>query len=415
MTAPEQTRTVLVIGATGRTGRHVVAGLLERDVDVRALVRHRLIANLPDQVTTVQGTLEDSATLTEAARGADAAFLLWPMAEVDPATVVSALASQVQHVVYLSAAGDLARTDGDAEAMAGIYAQVEQAIMDSGVTWTFVRAGGFAANTLEWAEQVRAGDTVRTPYPDAGRSLIHERDIADVAVEALLDPDLAGRAVAITGPETLTQREQVAAIGAALGRGLHVESQPIEEARAVYAEMMGEDFAEQALTYWGTLVDAPELVRDGVRKVAGHPPRSFAEWARDHTGDFVRLSTAQVAQGYADALGRGDMDAASRLLHPDVVRMAPLEEGGREVAVQGFAAIAENAARQSADVELERVEVSEPLVSEHQFAVRFTFTERVLATGELRTTTKLSLCTVKHSRIVREEVFYYQGGPTGLG
>lgn len=403
--------TVLVIGATGRTGRHVVAGLLGRGVDVRALVRHRLTASLPEPVTLVEGTIEDTAALAEAARGADSAFLLWPMTEVDPATVVSALAGEVRRIVYLSAAGNLAQAEST-DPMPGIFAEVERAIRESDVTWTFLRPGGFAANTLEWSEQIRSGDTVRMPHPDAGRSLIHERDIAAVAVEALLDPAMAGRAVTITGPETLTQREQVAAIAAAIGRDLRVEPQPVEEARSAYTDAMGADFAESALTYWGTLVDAPELVRDGVTETTGRPARPFAEWARDHVADFARLTTAEVAQGYADALGRGDMDAAWRLLHPDVVRVAPLENGGTEVEVRGIRAIADNAADGSAGVELEGVEVSEPLVSEHRFALRFTFAERDLATGQPQSTTKLSLCTVERSRIVREEVFYYQGGPT---
>ncbi len=311
MTTQNENLTILVTGATGRTGRHVVTRLLQRGVNVRALVRHPLTAGLPDQVTIVEGALEDTAALTEAARGATSAFLLWPMADASPQAVVTALAAEVDHFAVLSAAGDLAEPDDGGEArsqvMDGIYAEVEQAVLTSGATWSFVRPGGFAANTLEWAEQIRAGDTVRIPYPDAGRSLIHERDIADVAVEALLDPAMAGQAVTITGPETLTQREQVAMIGTALGRELHVEEEPAEDARAVYAEMLGEDFADQALTYWATLVDEPEVVRDGVTGITGSAPHTFAEWVHDHVDDFARLTTTDVAEKYAGAFRRGEV------------------------------------------------------------------------------------------------------------
>ena len=51
--------------------------------------------------------------------------------------------------------------------------------------WAFLRAGGFAANTLGWAPQIRAESVVRWAFGRAARSLIHERDIADVAVRAL--------------------------------------------------------------------------------------------------------------------------------------------------------------------------------------------------------------------------------------
>lgn len=280
-------RTIAVIGATGRTGRHIVAGLLERGASVRALVRRPSTAGLPDPVIMTEGSLEDADALAETVRGADAAFLLWPGFDSTGADrVVETLAAQVRHIVCLSAA-QLQRGSAFGEVMPGVWAEVEQAIASTDATWTFVRGGGFAVNTLEWADQIRSGDTVRIPYPDAGRSLVHERDLADVSVRALVDDDLIGAAVAVTGPQTLTQREQVAAIGAAVGRELQVEEKPADEARADYAAMMGPEFAEQALRHWAGLVDDPEQVSDDVSKIIGRPARSFAEWADDHAVDFA--------------------------------------------------------------------------------------------------------------------------------
>ena len=398
-------RTVLVIGATGRTGRHVVDGLLERGASVRALVRHPPTADLPQTVSVIEGVIEDRAALGTAATGADAAFLLWPGFDGGAVQdVVGNLAAHVGHIAYLSAAR---LQGGRSGVMDGVYADVEAAIAATDATWTFLRAGGFAANTLEWAEQIRTGDVVRTPFPDAARPLVHERDLADAAVRALLDPGLAGRAFELTGSDTLTQREQVAALGASLRRELRVDTQPLEEARAHYAAAMGADFAAGALRHWATLVDDPEQVRDGVQQVLGRPPRPFSEWARDHVADFAQRSTAEVAQAYADALGSGDMATAGRLLADDVVRIAPLEAGGREEPIQGFAAITDDAVRQMANVTIDGVEVSPPLVGGDRFALRFVFDETERATGRRRTTVKLSLCTVRAARIVREEVFYY--------
>jgi uncharacterized protein YbjT (DUF2867 family) len=401
--------TVLVVGATGRTGRHVVSGLLATGVGVRALVRHPLTADLPEEVVVVAGSLQDVDAVQQAARGAQAAFLLWmgdDADEVEP--VIAALTEHVGHIVYLSAA-DLHGDDG---VMTGIYAAVEAAIEGSGATWTFVRGGGFAANTLEWAEQIRAGDVVRAPFPEAGRSLVDERDLAEVAVRALIDPAHAGRAFALTGPETLTQREQVATIGAVLGRELTLEDRDPEEVRQEYAEL-SPAFADQAVAYWASLVEHPEPVADGVREVLGRPPRRFEEWVRLHVPDFERLTTAEVAQRYAEGFRTGQVAQAIRMLSPRVVRVAPLEDGGEERDVRGLPAIAENAERQTEEVTLDAVEVAEPLVGEERFAIRFVFDETVRATGKPRRTIKLSLCTVAASRIVREEVFYHLGGPTG--
>jgi uncharacterized protein YbjT (DUF2867 family) len=277
---------VLVIGATGRVGRHVVAGLLEHGCDVTALVRDPLTAGLPEQVDVVQGDLTRPQTVAAAAEGADAAFLLWPgFSPAGSAAVVAELAPRVAHIVYLSAARLQHDDDG---AMEGVWADVERAIAASGVRWTFLRAGGFAANTLGWAGAIRAGDEVPIPYPRAARSLVHERDIADVAVRALIDPEPANAAFAVTGPAVLTQLEQVRAIGDAIGRPLRVREQSPDDARRAFAAVAGEEYAARALAHWATMVDAPERATDDVERVTGHPARTFAQWARDHAGDFAR-------------------------------------------------------------------------------------------------------------------------------
>ncbi len=74
-----------------------------------------------------------------------------------------------------------------------------------------------------WADQVRSGDVVSWVYGQAARSLIHERDIAAVAVRALTGHGHAGQRYVLTGPQAVTQAEQVRAIGAAIGRPLRFE------------------------------------------------------------------------------------------------------------------------------------------------------------------------------------------------
>lgn len=403
---PAAPRRVLVIGATGRTGRHVVTGLLERGITVRALVRTPMLAGLPAEVEVVQGDLDDPASVASAAKGADAAFLLWHRFSPEGSdAVVSALADHVAHIVYLSAANlDSGVSDAPVE---GVWADIEAHIRRAPVTHTFVRGGGFAGNTLGWAHQIRSDDTVRIPFPRAARSLVDERDLAAVSVRGLSDSAMEGTAISVTGPQALTQEEQVHAIGAALGRNLTVEEQSAAEARREYVEEMGADFADASLAHWQTLVDRPEPARDEAQEVMGRPAHTFADWAVNHQADFERLSAAEVGRRYAEGFRSGDLDAATRLLDPDVVRVAPLESGGEEVEVRGLAAIAANAEQQSVDVELNAVDVGEPLVGTDSFAIRFSFDETRRDTRERQVTTKISLCTVEASRIIREEVFFY--------
>jgi uncharacterized protein YbjT (DUF2867 family) len=270
---------ILVTGATGNIGRHVVTGLHARGAAVRVFSRTPAAGALPDGVEAVSGDLTRAETLRPALSGVDAVFLLWPFFTVDGAAeVVEAVAEHARRVVYVSS---LNVRDDRSPADNGVWGEVEDAIRRTGLEWTFLRVGGMATNTLEWFPAIRAGLPVRMPFARAGRSLIHERDIADVAVLALTEDGHAGRSYRLTGPEVLTQAEQAGVIGAVAGRPARVEELAKEEA---LADMAGWDpaYAEAALTYWESLVDTPEPVTPTVREVTGTPARTFEQWARDH-------------------------------------------------------------------------------------------------------------------------------------
>ncbi|GIG87285.1 NAD(P)H-binding protein [Plantactinospora endophytica] len=281
-------RAILVVGATGNVGREVVAGLLAVGAEVRALVRNPDRADLPDGATPYRGDLAEPHTVAEAAAGVDGVFLLWPFVNAERApAVVDALAGPGRHVVYLSAMN--VRDDQEPDRN-GFWGEVERLIEGSGSTWTFLRAGGFAANTLEWADQIRATGEVRWVYGDAARSLVHERDIAAVAVRALTEPGHAGRKYVLTGPEPVTQAEQVRLIGEAVGRPVQWVEIPVEQVRQDLRDRWGDaGFLDGALAYWAGLVTEPEPVTRTVQEVTGVPARSFREWAIDHAADFAPL------------------------------------------------------------------------------------------------------------------------------
>jgi uncharacterized protein YbjT (DUF2867 family) len=265
-----------VIGATGKVGRQVVSGLLERGDPVRALARDPAGADLPADVEVVPGDLSDPESLDGRPEGAEAVFLVWPFFSAEGADqVVPALAARAGRIVYLSA--EAARRRPDA-----FWALVERAIEGSGTEWTFLEPTGFAANTLGWADQIRESGVVRWPYGRAARSLIHESDIADVGVRALTEDGHAGSRYVLTGPEALTQIEQVREIGTAIGRTLRWEELSREDAER---ELAGQ-VPDTALDTWAGFVEEPEVVTSTVQEVTGRPARSFAEWARDHADDF---------------------------------------------------------------------------------------------------------------------------------
>jgi len=280
--------TILVTGATGRVGGQVLAQLAGTGARLRALARD------PARVTVgepVAGDLTRPETLGPALSGVDAAFLVFPSVAGDPAAaaLVEALTAAVPQVVYLSAYGvpdvpdPYASADGT---ILGSHTHVEGLLTASPSTATFLRASGFAANTLGWAPQIRAGDVLRWFHPDARRALVHEADLAAVAVRCLLG-EVPGRGRHhLTGPEQLSQREQLAAVGAALGRALRFEALSPKEA---VRELRGEfppGLAEKIVAGQAAFVEAPEPMTREVEELTGRPARTFAEWARDHVADF---------------------------------------------------------------------------------------------------------------------------------
>ncbi|SED80779.1 Uncharacterized conserved protein YbjT, contains NAD(P)-binding and DUF2867 domains [Amycolatopsis tolypomycina] len=257
--------TTLVTGATGHTGRHVVAGLKAAGVRTRVLVRDK--SKAPDGVDAVHGDITDPA---RAAEGVDAVYLLWPFFTAD-GIEAAVKPFEGKKIVYLSAMS--------AEA-GGVWGDVEAAVRHVTDDWTFLRVTGLATNALAWAPQARAG-VVRAAYGQAKRSVVHERDVADMAVKALTE-DHAKQIYLVTGPEAVAQAEQVRLIGEALGTPVTWEEQPPEEAVAQLGAALGTEFAESAVHYWASLVEDPEPVSLDVPRVTGHPARPFAEWAREH-------------------------------------------------------------------------------------------------------------------------------------
>ncbi|MDH2427484.1 NAD(P)H-binding protein [Sphaerisporangium sp. TRM90804] len=280
---------ILVTGATGNVGRHVVSQLLDAGAAVRALTRDPASARLPGGAEVVRGDLGDPGSLDAALEGVASVFLVWPTLSADRAApaVVEAIAKRAGHVVYVSANGTSADQEGVPGSILGSHAFLERLIEESGARWTLLRPSGFATNTLLWAPRIRATGVVRGAHGKAARSLIHERDIAAVGVRALTEDGHAGLRYVLTGPETVTMAEQVTLIGEAVGRPARWEELTRREAhREMVAEGWPASTAEEVLDAHAAMAASPEPVTSTVRDVLGRPAATFRQWAVDHAADF---------------------------------------------------------------------------------------------------------------------------------
>jgi uncharacterized protein YbjT (DUF2867 family) len=277
---------ILVTGATGNVGRHVLSQLrAAAAADVRALVRPGATAHLPDAVDVATGSLDDPDGLAAALIGVETVFLVWPFLTTDRApAALEAIGRHARRLVYLSSIG-VGGPEEKGDPIFTLHADMERLIEECGLPRTVLRSDTIASNTLGWAEQIRTTGVVRGPLT-AATAVIDPRDIAAVAARALTDDAHVGAIHRLTGPRVIGRPEQVQAIGAAIGRELRFEEVPVRDARARMLADGRPPALVDALLSAAETRSASTLVTSTVADVAGDPPRSFQRWARDHSDAF---------------------------------------------------------------------------------------------------------------------------------
>ena len=276
---------MVVFGARGNVGRHVAAGLLAAGEQVRVTSRNPATARFPPQLRVAAADLEEPGTLPAALAGAASVFLYAKPAGIQ-GFVEAARAAGVRHVVLLSSAA-VVNADAEHNPIARLHRAVELAIEQSGIGWTFIRPGMFAANTRWWwAEPIRRASAVRLPWPDAQTAPVHEKDIAALAVAALAGHAHSGQAYTVYGPQSLNLRQQVRHIGDAIGREISLSVIAAGQARQELAASTSPAAADAVMGAWRAGNGGPAPTSVIVEKVTGRPARTFAEWAADHADDF---------------------------------------------------------------------------------------------------------------------------------
>ena len=278
-----QTQKILVSGATGTVGRQVVAELLARGHEVRALTRDAARATLPAGAEVVQGDLTEPDSLIPALEGVTGLHLItfggasFAPLETGPRILELARAAGVRRVTVLHGGGP---------------SLLEDAVRaDEGVDWTVLMPVEFMANALEWAEQIVASNEVREPFVSRLSAMVHEGDIGAVAAVALTEEGHGGQEYVITGPELLTVADKVATIATARGRDITLVELTEEQAVAQWrAAGHPEDVIGFLLEVYGNTPEAGRTVVDTVEKVTGRPARTFGQWAAEHADAFTAQS-----------------------------------------------------------------------------------------------------------------------------
>ncbi|POM24313.1 NAD(P)H azoreductase [Actinomadura rubteroloni] len=275
---------ILVTGATGSIGRHLVRRLTADGTPFRALVRDP--ARGDDLgCAHVTGDFDLPETLPPALDGVEQMFLNaggavpadgeQPMVRQQKAMIDAARRAGVRRIVKVSVLG--AREGG--RLAQGAHWEIERHLAASGIPAAVLRPGGFMQNFRTGAGAFTADGDLLGAYGDGRVAYVDCRDIADCAAALLHDPSRTGTFV-LTGPEALTHDEIAAELSRAQGRTVrYVDLPPDEFAATLTRQGLPAAFAaDVAALFAEVAAGSQDTVTGTVRDLTGRPPRDFASF-----------------------------------------------------------------------------------------------------------------------------------------
>ena len=281
--------TILVTGATGRVGRHVVDQLISRDADFRVLTRDPAHAGFPAGVNVIQGDLLDIGSLRAAFSGISTLFLLNAVSadEFTQAIITLNIAREcgIERVVYLSVF--------DAEGAVNVphfavKSGAERMLKAMDFSATILRPTYFIDNEIMIREVIMAHGIYPRPIGNVGLAMVDARDIAEVAaIELIRREQAAGKlpleTINLVGPDTLTGTQAAAVWADVLGRSVVYGGDNPDAFEANMAGFMPTWMAYEMRLMAERFVSEGMIPQEGDRErlvtLLGRPLRSYREFA----------------------------------------------------------------------------------------------------------------------------------------
>jgi len=281
---------ILVTGAAGKTGRHIIQELVGGGARIRALVHRREHVQQVEEIGAAEvtyGDLRDRRTMDQAVLGIKTVYHIPPNVHPDEVaighTVISAAKSaEVEHFVYHSV------LHPHVESMPHHWQKmrVEEQLFSCGLTFTILQPAAYMQNILaQWDTLIGEG-SYGIPYPIETRlSLVDLKDVAEVARLVLTEDGHAGATYELTGTTPMSQIDVAQTLSDVLGRDVTAERTPIEVWERGARDAGLGSYAIETLTQMFLYYEHHDFVGSPqiLSRLLEHPPTTLAEViAREH-------------------------------------------------------------------------------------------------------------------------------------
>jgi uncharacterized protein YbjT (DUF2867 family) len=279
---------ILLTGITGNIGGATAKALLAKGVKFRALVRDldKAKAWADQGIELVQGNIEDAGAVKRALAGVDRALLVMPNGEhQEPAELAFTRAAKEAGLAWLIKLSSPEAVRGTTSPIPLAHIAAEDAIMASGMKWTFVRPSFYMQNFRGSLKTARATGKLSMPMGKGTVVLTDNNDAGLFIAHILTDPNSArhhGQCYDITGPDPVMTFHQIAqVIGDVIGQKVvYDDCDPKAFQEAIRPFHRNQWHSDAVARLFAEIANdrTPGHRTDTYEKIMGRPGRSFREY-----------------------------------------------------------------------------------------------------------------------------------------
>ncbi|MCF8331794.1 MAG: SDR family oxidoreductase [Bacteroidales bacterium] len=277
-----QKSNILITSATGNVGTPLVQKLQEKDIPVTAATRNadKMQTKFSKTLETVHMDFSEPGSFIPALKHKDLVFLCGPSATPGADQLLLPLVSEaknqgVKHIVFIAS-----------------YPNVMEAIEQSGMDYTFIRANFFMQNfEMYQTHDIRDKDQIFLPVGKGKAPFIHARDIGEVAAEVIANPEpYKGETLYITGPESMDHFQAADIFSDVLGRTITFENPDDETYRKVMEERgKPKEYIDAMIAVFGKIKDGKvDKVSNTVEEILNRKPITLKEYMEEMKAHFTQ-------------------------------------------------------------------------------------------------------------------------------